>query len=71
MLILSACCSLQVSRNSSITDGLMLWKRNVDQHFEGVEECPICYSVVHAVTSAMPKLQCRVCKHKVPLRVRL
>ena len=57
--------AMLVARNSSISDALRLWKSNADQHFDGVEECPICYSVVHAVTTQMPKLQCRVCKHKV------
>eukprot|EP00605_Chrysophyceae_sp_TOSAG23-4_P000554 GSChrysophyteH1.ASY1.ANO1.624.1 assembled CDS len=28
-------------------DGIQLWKKNVDRELEGVEECSICYSVVH------------------------
>lgn len=36
-------------RDGSILDALRLWKRNVDQEFEGVEPCTICYSVVHLV----------------------
>ena len=25
---------------------VVLWKKNVDQVFEGVDECPICYTVL-------------------------
>jgi hypothetical protein len=33
---------------------VLLWKKNVDQVFEGVEECPICYTVCHTFASALP-----------------
>ena len=34
------------------------------QVFEGVEECPICYTVIHMVNGTLPKLSCHTCKHK-------
>jgi hypothetical protein len=37
-------------------DVIGIWKRNIDRRFEGVEECPICYLVVHATYKSLPKL---------------
>ena len=50
-------------QNGSVVDGLALWKRNVDKCFEGLDDCMICFSVVHAATYALPRLQCKTC-HK-------
>ncbi|XP_058124895.1 E3 ubiquitin-protein ligase listerin [Anopheles ziemanni] len=51
-------------QNGSIGDGLSLWKRNLDRKFEGVEECYVCYSVIHQDTCQLPKLSCKTCKKK-------
>lgn len=51
-------------QNGSIWDGLTLWKRNLDRKFEGVEECYVCYSVIHQETCQLPKLTCKTCKKK-------
>eukprot|EP00794_Sanderia_malayensis_P000162 gene162-774_t len=51
-------------QNGTIVDGLSLWKRNVDKKFEGVEECMICFSVVHGTNYQLPTITCRVCKKK-------
>uniref|UniRef100_A0A182LWT0 E3 ubiquitin-protein ligase listerin n=1 Tax=Anopheles culicifacies TaxID=139723 RepID=A0A182LWT0_9DIPT len=51
-------------QNGSINDGLSLWKRNLDRKFEGVEECYVCYSVIHQDTCQLPKLSCKTCKKK-------
>lgn len=51
-------------QNGTIMDGLSLWKRNLDRTFEGVEECYICYSVIHQDTCQLPKLSCKTCKKK-------
>ena len=45
-------------------DALLLWKDNVDKEFEGVEPCPICYSVLHVKTHKLPSLQCKTCSHR-------
>lgn len=50
--------------NGSILDGLKLWKQNLDKKFQGVEECFICYTIIHQGTCALPKLSCRTCKKK-------
>lgn len=51
-------------QNGSIWDALMLWKKNLDRKFEGVEECFICYSVIHQDSCQLPKQSCRNCKKK-------
>lgn len=51
-------------QNGSIMDGLRLWKRNIDKKFEGVEECTICYCVVHGTNFQLPKIQCKICRKK-------
>jgi len=51
-------------QNGTILDGLNLWKRNVDKRFEGVEECYICFYILHGSNHQLPKLACRTCKKK-------
>ncbi|KER22838.1 hypothetical protein T265_14772 [Opisthorchis viverrini] len=50
------------NQNGSILDGIDLWQRNVRKKFEGVEECAICYSVVHNTNFSLPKMQCHTCR---------
>ncbi|VDO03935.1 unnamed protein product [Rodentolepis nana] len=52
------------NQNGSVLEGIGLWLRNLKKKFEGVEECPICYSVIHDRDFSFPKMQCRVCKKK-------
>ncbi|GAX79187.1 hypothetical protein CEUSTIGMA_g6627.t1 [Chlamydomonas eustigma] len=49
------------NQNRGVVDAIELWKRNVDKEFEGVEPCLICYSIVSATNSQLPRLQCRTC----------
>lgn len=53
-----------LAQNGSISEALRQWKENVDKVFDGVEECPICYAVVHATTRHLPKLECKTCHNK-------
>lgn len=55
--------TLLQSRDGSLAEAVELWRRNLDKCFQGVEECPICYSVLHLSTAALPKMQCRTCKN--------
>ncbi|XP_011257020.1 uncharacterized protein LOC105251738 [Camponotus floridanus] len=62
-------CHMQLSiflthQNGSIWDGLIMWKRNLDKKFAGVEECYICFSVFHINTYQIPKLSCHTCRKK-------
>ncbi|XP_016959436.2 E3 ubiquitin-protein ligase listerin [Drosophila biarmipes] len=51
-------------QNGTIYDGLSMWKNNLDKKFEGVEECYVCYTVIHQDTCQLPKLTCKTCKKK-------
>ncbi|KAF7990662.1 hypothetical protein HCN44_000467 [Aphidius gifuensis] len=62
-------CHMQLSiflthQNGSIWDGLMMWKKNLDKKFAGVEECYICFSIFHINTYQIPKLSCHTCRKK-------
>jgi E3 ubiquitin-protein ligase listerin len=53
-----------VVQDGTILEALQLWKKNLDKEFEGVEPCPICYSVIHMTNKSLPRLQCGVCRNK-------
>ncbi|QCE01031.1 stearoyl-CoA desaturase [Vigna unguiculata] len=52
------------NQNGALAEAIGIWKRNFDKEFEGVEECPICYSVIHTTDHSLPRLGCKTCKHK-------
>ena len=52
------------NQGGTLKDALMLWKDNVDKEFEGVEPCPVCYSVLHVKTHKLPSLQCKTCNNR-------
>lgn len=54
--------TLLQARDGSLAEAVGLWKRNLDKCFQGIEECPICYSVLHLKTAAVPEMQCKTCK---------
>ncbi|KAH3724799.1 E3 ubiquitin-protein ligase listerin-like [Dreissena polymorpha] len=51
-------------QNGNIMDGLRLWKNNIDKKFEGVDECMICFYVLHGTNFQLPRITCRTCKKK-------
>ncbi|XP_063237912.1 E3 ubiquitin-protein ligase listerin [Bacillus rossius redtenbacheri] len=51
-------------QNGSLWDGLNLWKSNLDKRFEGIEECYICFSILHGSSFQIPKIRCDTCKKK-------
>lgn len=52
------------NQNGAIAEAIRTWKSNFDKEFEGVEECPICYSILHTSNHSIPRLACKTCKHK-------
>ncbi|PKA66874.1 E3 ubiquitin-protein ligase listerin [Apostasia shenzhenica] len=52
------------NQNGAIAEAIRIWKSNFDKEFEGVEECPICYSIIHTTNHSLPRLACKTCKHK-------
>jgi hypothetical protein len=49
---------------ASIWDSILLWRKNIESSFSGVEPCPICYSIIHSNDFSKPNLTCRTCKNK-------
>lgn len=49
--------------NGSIIEAIEVFKRNVDLHFSGFEECAICYSILHQDHS-LPSKSCSTCNNK-------
>ena len=52
------------SQGGTLQDALLLWKDNVDKEFDGVEPCPVCYSVLHVKTHKLPALECKTCHNR-------
>ncbi|KAL5974682.1 hypothetical protein ACLOJK_031352 [Asimina triloba] len=52
------------NQNGAIAEAIRIWKSNFDKEFQGVEECPICYSFIHTANHSLPRLACKTCKHK-------
>ncbi|GAB2242261.1 hypothetical protein Droror1_Dr00019036 [Drosera rotundifolia] len=52
------------NQNGALAEAIKTWKQNFDKAFDGVEECPICYSVIHTSNHGLPRLACKTCKHK-------
>ena len=50
-------------RDGDVYNAVDLWKRNVDDEFDGVESCPICYCTLHAVDNTLPRVKCETCKN--------
>ncbi|KAL1917410.1 uncharacterized protein VTP21DRAFT_3803 [Calcarisporiella thermophila] len=51
-------------QNGTIIDAISLFKRNVRLHFDGVEDCTICYSIINVQDRSLPGKQCRTCKNR-------
>ena len=47
-----------------VLDAIRMWRRHVEAAFDGVEECAVCYFVVHAANHSLPTKPCPQCKHK-------
>ncbi|XP_009417968.2 E3 ubiquitin-protein ligase listerin isoform X1 [Musa acuminata AAA Group] len=52
------------NQNGAIAEAILIWKSDFDKEFLGVEECPICYSIIHTTNHSLPRLACKTCKHK-------
>lgn len=54
-------------QNGDIITAVLKWKENIEKETEGVEECYICYCVVHDTDQSLPKMPCKNCKNKFHL----
>ena len=51
-------------QNGDIISAVLAWKANIEREIEGVEDCYICYCVVHENDQSLPKMPCKTCKNK-------
>jgi hypothetical protein len=51
-------------QNGLMLDGILQWKRNIDNHLEGIEDCTICMMTVSTTNYSLPKIKCRQCRKK-------
>jgi hypothetical protein len=56
--------ALLTTQRGSFADAVRMWKDNMDKEFEGVEPCPVCYSVIAIGDKSLPRLSCPVCRNK-------
>jgi len=47
-----------------VASAMLMWSQSFALFFNGVEDCPICYNVVHLTTQTIPRKACPTCKHK-------
>ncbi|OMJ91494.1 hypothetical protein SteCoe_5988 [Stentor coeruleus] len=50
--------------NSSLLELLLAWKEHVERGLDGIEDCYICYYLVHPTDKSLPNLPCQVCQNK-------
>ena len=55
---------LLTAQNGSVIEALLLWKENIDKRFSGVEDCTICYAVIHGTNYSLPNLRCKTCQNR-------
>lgn len=55
---------LLTSQDGSLLEACRMWEQSLEHEFKGLEPCPICYSVLHPKTTALPKLECPTCHNK-------
>ena len=55
--------AVMIGLNGTVADALQLFTKNVKLHFEGIEECAICYAVISPVDRSTPQKKCKTCKN--------
>ncbi|KAG9300709.1 hypothetical protein G9A89_023507 [Geosiphon pyriformis] len=52
------------SQNGNLEVALNLFKRNISLHFDGFEDCVICYSIVSLEDRSLPNKTCPTCRNR-------
>lgn len=55
---------LRSCNGGSVTAALALFKANFNGFLSGLEDCAICYAIVHGRARSLPKQKCNTCKYK-------
>ncbi|KAJ3220570.1 listerin E3 ubiquitin protein ligase 1 [Clydaea vesicula] len=55
--------TVMVAQNASMVEAIVIFRKNISLHFEGVEDCAICYSIISVLDRTLPTKQCKTCKN--------
>lgn len=51
-------------QDGRVAAAVELWRSNLDATFAGVDDYPVCYSVLHLTPGALPRMTCRTWAYK-------
>ena len=51
-------------QDGSIAKAIETWFSNLHKMFDGVEACPICYSILHPSSGDLPAISCSTCRNR-------
>ncbi|OII75617.1 zinc C3HC4 type domain-containing protein [Cryptosporidium andersoni] len=54
---------IRTIKHGTLGSAISIWAQNVHLHFRGIDECPICYSILHTQYKTLPRKSCQTCKH--------
>ncbi|KAH8740214.1 ring domain at very C-terminus of large protein [Cryptosporidium ryanae] len=54
---------IKATRYKNVTHAILTWINNISLFLEGIEDCLICYSIVHHQYRSLPKKRCSTCKN--------
>ncbi|KAK6590923.1 ring domain at very C-terminus of large [Cryptosporidium xiaoi] len=54
---------IKATRYKNVTHAILTWINNISLFLEGVEDCLICYSIVHPQYRSLPRKRCPTCKN--------
>ncbi|KAL7066192.1 zinc finger, C3HC4 type domain-containing protein [Cryptosporidium serpentis] len=54
---------IRTIKHGTLGSAISIWAQNVHFHFRGIDECPICYSILHTQYKTLPRKSCQTCKH--------
>ncbi|TPX38741.1 hypothetical protein SeLEV6574_g07659 [Synchytrium endobioticum] len=55
--------AVMFAQNGSVLDAVSVFKKTISAHFEGIEDCAICYSLIGPLDRTLPSKKCKTCKH--------
>mmetsp|Transcript_867 Transcript_867/g.3178 ORF Transcript_867/g.3178 Transcript_867/m.3178 type:complete len:1720 (+) Transcript_867:84-5243(+) len=53
-----------LAQDATLLKAVTMWMRYMEDLFDGIESCLICYSVYHDSKKTLPNLTCKTCKNK-------
>jgi len=55
--------TLLSTRGGTISEAIQSWRKNINKELEGVEACPICYSILQPKSRRLPNTPCPTCSY--------